>query len=112
MQAQSKKIGDRIRELRKMEGLNQEQFALELGIKRGYVSTLEKHKNEPSKQLILNICRAFGVSYDWLKNGVGKKYIPAQLTPRGHSLLEEIIKKVESREIKFSLSELAQLSKY
>ena len=109
MATHDKKIGDRIRELRKLESLTQEEFALELGIKRGYISTLETHRNEPSEQLIFSICRTFGVSYDWLKYGIGKKYLDPRVTSRGHLILEKIIKAVESPERIYSLRELAEV---
>jgi transcriptional regulator with XRE-family HTH domain len=105
----TKKIGDRIQELRKTERLSQEGFALSLGVKRGYISTLETHRNEPSEQLILNICRTFGVLYDWLKYGNGEKYGVSRLTPRGRSIMREIITEVLSPERKLSISELAQV---
>lgn len=109
MATHNKKIGNRIRELRKTEMLSQEEFAIELGVKRGYISTLETHRNEPSEQLILNICRTFGVSYDWLKYGIGKKYLEPRVTYRGHLILEKIIKAVESPERIYSLRELAEI---
>jgi transcriptional regulator with XRE-family HTH domain len=104
-----KKIGDRIRELRKAEHLSQKEFALVLGVKGGYISTLETHRNEPSEQLILNICRTFGVLYNWLKYGNGEKYGVSRLTPRGRSIMREIITEVLSPERKLSISELAQV---
>ena len=109
MPAHDKKIGDRIRELRKAENLNQEGFALSLGVKRGYISTLETHRNDPSEQLILNICRTFGVLYDWMKYGKGEKYGASTLTPRGRSIMREIIKEVLSSDRKLSIRELAQI---
>jgi transcriptional regulator with XRE-family HTH domain len=109
MLVNNKKIGDRIRELRKAEHLSQQEFAFSLGVKRGYISTLETHRNEPSEQLILNICRTFGVLYDWLKYGNGKKYETPRLTPRGRSIMREIINEILSPERKLSIGELAQL---
>jgi len=109
MPTHDKKIGDRIREIRKTEHLSQDGFAFSLGVKRGYISTLEIHRNEPSEQLILNICRTFGVLYDWLKYGNGKKYETPRITPRGRSIMREIINEIFSPERKLSISELAQV---
>jgi transcriptional regulator with XRE-family HTH domain len=103
------KIGDRIREVRKTENLTQEEFALELGVKRGYISTLEIHGNEPSERLVLSICRIFGVSYDWLKNGAGNKYSEPKLLSTGRLLVAEIIKEIESPSIFFPIRELAEI---
>jgi len=109
MQTQNKKIGDRIREVRKTENLNQEELALELGVKQGYISTLETHKNEPSEQLILSICRIFGVRYDWLKNGNGDKYGGPKLLSEGRLLVAEIIKEIGSPSRRFPIRELAEI---
>lgn len=109
MPVHNKKIGDRIKELRKAEHLSQEEFASSLGVKRGYISTLETHRNEPSKQLILNICRAFGILYGWLKFGTGERYEAPRLTPRGRSIMTRIIKEVMSPERKLPLNMLAQI---
>lgn len=105
----NKKIGDRIREVRKTEGLSQEELALEIGVKRGYISTLEIHRNEPSEQLILSICRIFGVRYNWLKKGEGNKYGEPKLLSTGRLLVAEIIKEIESPGRKFPIRELAEI---
>jgi transcriptional regulator with XRE-family HTH domain len=109
IETHNKKIGDRIREVRKTEGLTQKEFALLLGVKGGYISTLETHRNEPSEQLILNICRTFEILYNWLKNGIGEWHPEPQLTPRGRLILEGIIKAVESPERMYSLREFAEV---
>lgn len=104
--SQIKKIGDRIREFRKREGLSQEEFARQLGVKGGYISTLETHRNEPSEQLILNICRTFGVFYDWLKYG---KLDAPPAKPRGQMISEEVLKEIGSPKRKLDLFILAQI---
>lgn len=109
MPTHNKKIGDRIREVRKTENLTQEEFALELGVKRGYISTLETHGNEPSERLVLSICRIFGVRYDWLKNGTGNKYGEPKLLSTGRLLVAEIIKEIESPGKWFPIRELAEI---
>lgn len=67
-------IGERIKFIRKAIHLTQIIFAEELGVDQTYISALEKSKNIPSEQLILSICRAFSVNYNWLKNGDGEIY--------------------------------------
>lgn len=92
-----------------MEKLSQSEFAFSLGVKRGYISTLETHRNEPSEQLILNICRAFGVLYDWLKYGNGRMYEAPRLTPRGRSIMREIVNEILSSERRLPIRQLALL---
>ena len=67
-------IADRIKFLRKSLRMNQFDFAKELGLKQGSISKIEKSKNNPTERLLLGICRAFGVNYDWLTKGVGEYY--------------------------------------
>lgn len=109
LQTQSKNIGDRIREIRRTEGLSQGELALQLGVKQGYISTLETHKNNPSEQLILSLCRIFGVRYDWLKNGTGDKFGGPKLLSEGRLLVEEIVKEIGSPDRRFPIRELAEI---
>lgn len=88
-------IGDRIKKLRKSLMLNQSDFAKELGIKQGYLSNLEQSKKVPSEQLILSICRTFGVRYEWLKEGRGKIYADLPYTAKGLELIKEINRRLE-----------------
>lgn len=94
-----------------VEDLTQGEFAERLGVKGGYISTLETHRNEPSEQLILNICRAFGASYEWLKEGRGDSVyeISHRLSARGRTIVEEINKVIESPDRIWAITELAQL---
>lgn len=64
-------INKRIKDLRKLEAGSQKEFAEILGVDTSYISKLESGKKEPSEQLILSICRTFGVRYDWLTKGDG-----------------------------------------
>lgn len=103
-------IANRIKLLRKSLKLNQVDFAKELGLKQGSVSKIEKSKNNPSEQLILSICRAFSISYEWLKEGNGEMHDTSpRLTPKGFAVLDEIIKRIESPDRTIALSDLAYI---
>jgi hypothetical protein len=39
-----------------------------------YVNEIKKHVLEPSKSAIINACKVFNVSADWLLFGIGSKY--------------------------------------
>lgn len=67
-------IGERVRSIRKREGLTMEKFGSRIGISNPSVSTIESGKSNPSNQTILAICREFGVSEMWLRTGEGKPY--------------------------------------
>lgn len=68
-------IGARIKEIRKAESLTMEKFGSRIGIKHSSLSLLENGKNNPSDQTIKSICREFGISEAWLRDGVGSMYV-------------------------------------
>lgn len=65
-------IAERIKELRKSEGLTQQRFADRLGLKQNTVATYEMGRSVPIDPIITSICREFGVNEDWLRHGIGK----------------------------------------
>lgn len=62
-------IGERIRQLRKSEGLTLEKFGERIGITASSCSTIESGKSNPSDQTIRSICREFRVREEWLRTG-------------------------------------------
>jgi transcriptional regulator with XRE-family HTH domain len=69
-------VGERIKTIRKKSELTQAEFAAKIGITQTYLSYLETEKNPLSTKNTLAICRVFGVSEDWLLNGVGDMSAP------------------------------------
>lgn len=65
---------DRIREIRKANGLTQEAFAERLCMTRNYITQLEMGAKEPGDRTIRDICREFGVNELWLRTGEGNMY--------------------------------------
>ena len=65
-------INSRIRDFRNSRKLTQQDFADKIGIKRVTVSWLEKEGNTVTEQNIKSICQAYGVSEQWLRDGVGE----------------------------------------
>ncbi len=66
---------ERIKELRKALKLTQAKFAERLGVKPNTISQYESGRNEPIDAVISLICREFGVNENWLRNGIGEKFI-------------------------------------
>lgn len=67
-------MNNRIKEIRKKEGLTQQKFADELGIARGNISAYEVGKNAPSDAVISLICTKFSINNEWLRTGNGEMY--------------------------------------
>lgn len=55
-------IGERIRKLRKGQGLSEAQLAVMAGISRIYVSQIERAVGNPSITVLRRLTRALGVS--------------------------------------------------
>ena len=66
-------IQDRIKKVRKDNGLNQLDFGKRLGLSESAISNYENGRREISEQSIVSICREFNINYEWLKNGIGSE---------------------------------------
>lgn len=85
-------MDERIKELRKALGFTQQQFADALGVKRNTISQYEIGRNAPIDAVISLICREFGVSEAWLRNGEGEMFVPKS---RNEELFEFVTKVAE-----------------
>lgn len=68
-------MNERIRKLRKSQGMTQEEFANILGLSRNFISQVESGAKKPSNRTKNDICREFSVSEEWLETGNGDMYI-------------------------------------
>jgi transcriptional regulator with XRE-family HTH domain len=64
------RFGQRVRELRKAQGLSQEAFAAECGLDRTYISGIERGRRNVSLRNIQAIAKALGISISQLTNGL------------------------------------------
>ncbi len=62
-------IGRRLHKTRKDLGLGQHELAEEVNVKPQYISKLEADQAAPSPDVVINLCRALGVSTDYLLTG-------------------------------------------
>lgn len=81
MKTKMETIADRINEILKIKGIKKTEFAKRIGISDSSVSTMCSGKSKPSGQTITMICREFGVNPEWLRDGVGEKFIAAPSAP-------------------------------
>lgn len=70
-------INERIRVARKHLELNQRKFGQALGLGQAGVSWLEQEGNTVTEQNIKSICQTYGISEQWLRDGVGEMMSPA-----------------------------------
>jgi transcriptional regulator with XRE-family HTH domain len=62
-------IGDRIKQIRKINGLNQKEFANLIGISQGTLSDIENGKCNPSAETLLSLKMKYSVDINWLLLG-------------------------------------------
>ena len=67
---------ERVRALRKELGLTLQAFGDRLGVTRATVSRIENGVNNLSDQMVVSICREYGVSEEWLRDGIGEMFVP------------------------------------
>jgi transcriptional regulator with XRE-family HTH domain len=67
-------MNERLKEARKALGLNQTEFAQRLGVTNPAISKIEKGKCNLTDQMILAVCREYGVREDWLRHGEGAMF--------------------------------------
>lgn len=101
---------DRLKELRKALNLTQQKFADKLGVKQNTIAQYEMGRNDPSDAVIISICREFGVSESWLRNGEGEMFIPMTLDEEIASFIGSIQADIEPTFQKRFISALAKLS--
>lgn len=67
-------INERLKELRKKEGLSQRAFGKKIFLSQDQISLLEKGRRTLTERSINDICREFYVNEDWLVYGIGDMY--------------------------------------
>ncbi|MDE6872948.1 MAG: helix-turn-helix domain-containing protein [Lachnospiraceae bacterium] len=67
---------DRIKKLRKILDMTQQEFADRIGVKRNTIGQYEIGRNEPIDAVTSLICREFDVREEWLRTGEGEMFKP------------------------------------
>lgn len=65
---------NRMKLIRKELNLTQEKFGEKLGMKKNSISQIENGVNALTEQLLVSICREFGVNEEWLRTGEGEMF--------------------------------------
>lgn len=67
-------MNERVKELRSVLGLTQEEFGKRIGLAKSGISRIESGATGTTEQTLRSMVREFGVSYDWLTTGVGNMF--------------------------------------
>lgn len=78
-------LEERLKQLRKSQGLTQQKFAEKIGVRQNTVAQYEIGRNQPIDSVITLICREFNINETWLRTGEGEMF---QTKSRNEELLE------------------------
>lgn len=62
MLEESKKLGSNLKKIRTKKGISQGDIARELEVSRGFISTIENGKTNPTLATIAKLAKAVGIS--------------------------------------------------
>lgn len=63
---------NRIKQIRKENGLTQVEFGERIGTKGNTITNYETGLRNPTDAVILSICREFSINEEWLRTGQGE----------------------------------------
>lgn len=82
---------ERIKKVRKANGLTQQEFADRLNIGRGTLANYEVGRNEPIDAVVALICREFNVNEHWLRTGEGKMHVKRSRNDELSAFMNELL---------------------
>lgn len=77
-------IHTRIKKIRIESGLNQEDFAASIGLKRGNYAQIELGKQLPTIETVSRIVRIYNKTYEWVLEGKENASTPHNKRPEDH----------------------------
>lgn len=110
-----KMIGDKIKELRSREGINQAQLAEEIGISKMSISYFEQNKKSPSRETLQKIADYFKVTTDYLLGRSEDKRLTEEQDKKATTMgkqIEELISELPEEEQKEAWKQLEMFVHY
>ena len=102
-------MNERIKEIRTILGLTQQEFADKIKVKRNTVATYEMGRSVPSDSAIALICSVFDVNEEWLRTGTGEMFQPVTKNDEISRLLGNVSKMDDSNFRRRLVNALARL---
>lgn len=101
--------GERVREVRKDRKMTMEQFGSVFGVTKTAISNIESGNRALTDQMLISICREFGVREEWLRDGEGEMYPPADREKEIARLTKQLLAEEEDSFKNRFISALAKL---
>ncbi len=67
-------VNQRLKEIRKVLKISQEQFGKKLGVTGAGISKIESGDRALTEQMLLSVCRVYDVNENWLRTGEGEMF--------------------------------------
>lgn len=83
--------GERVRKIRKKQGLTLEEFGKRLGVTKVAISNIENGNRNLTEQMLKSICREFNVSDKYLRSGLGNMFISLLEDEEAASLVSDLL---------------------
>lgn len=90
----AKKVGERIKLLRKAKGLSQEQLAEKLNVSMNTIAKIECGLRKPSIDFLFDLVQFFDVRFDYVLLGVSEEDDKASLIKLADETIEKINKRI------------------
>lgn len=103
-------ISSRISTVIKSSGLTKTAFSKKIGLSQPFVSQLASGDASPSDRTIVDICREFGVSEQWLRTGEGEMFVRLSRDEEITKFAMSIVRNPDSEFQRRFVSVLAQLT--
>lgn len=103
-------ISSRISTVIKSSGLTKTAFSKKIGLSQPFVSQLASGDASPSDRTIVDICREFGVSEQWLRTGEGEMFVRLSREEEITKFAMSIVRNPDSEFQRRFISVLAQLT--
>ena len=82
---------DRFKELRKVLGMTQQEFADRLAVSRNNIAGYEVGKSTPSESVIRLVCKEFSVNEEWLRTGAGEMFVSKNTNMRVQAWIDRVL---------------------
>lgn len=103
-------LKERIKEVRKTLGLTLEEFGNKIGVTKTTISRIENGVNSVTNQMLISICREFGVNEEWLRSGEGEMFVPLTRSEAIAEFAGSLIKEEDASFKKRLIEALAKLN--
>ncbi|WP_337103102.1 helix-turn-helix domain-containing protein [Paenibacillus sp. YIM B09110] len=105
-------IGERLKSIRKMQDMNQQQFSSRVGISQGRLSELEIGKTFPSTDTLISIAEIFKLDLNWLIHESSNSKTNTNIYSEIESLLSMQSEEIQSEVLSFIKFKLKENNKY